>query len=37
MTGPVPLPPSIDAGDPLYVELDEGTPVRGGDGTSCID
>jgi hypothetical protein len=27
----------LAAGDPLYVELDEGTPVRGGDGTSCID
>lgn len=27
----------LQAGDPLYVELDDGTPVRGGDGTSCID
>lgn len=27
----------LDAGDPLYVALDEGIPVRGGDGTSCID
>lgn len=27
----------LQAGDPLYVALDDGTPVRGGDGTSCID
>lgn len=27
----------LQAGDPMYVELDDGTPVRGGDGTSCID
>lgn len=27
----------LQAGDPLYVELDDGTAVRGGDGTSCID
>ena len=27
----------LEAGDPLYVDLDDETPVRGGDGTSCID
>jgi hypothetical protein len=27
----------LDAGDPLYVQLDAGTSVRGGDGWSCID
>jgi hypothetical protein len=27
----------LDAGDPLYVPLDAGTSVRGGDGWSCID
>jgi hypothetical protein len=28
---------ALDAGDPRYVALDEGTPVRGSDGASCID
>lgn len=27
----------LEAGDPLYVPFDEGTPVRGGEGQSCID
>jgi energy-coupling factor transporter ATP-binding protein EcfA2 len=27
----------LRAGDPAYVELDHGTPVRGGHGLSCID
>lgn len=29
--------PPLRPDDPLYVALDEGTPVRGGDGRSCID
>ncbi len=31
-----PLQP-LDPGDPRYVDLDEGVPVRGSDGASCID
>ena len=27
----------LEPGDPLYVPLDEGQPVRGSDGRSCID
>ncbi len=27
----------LDAGDPRYVKLDEGAPVRGSDGWSCIE
>jgi hypothetical protein len=27
----------LEPGDPLYVPFDEGTPVRGGEGQSCID
>src|SRR5207249_1131519 len=27
----------LDPGDPLYVPFDEGTPVRGGAGQSCIE
>src|SRR6266705_1965315 len=27
----------LEPGDPLYVPFDEGTPVRGGEGQSCIE
>jgi hypothetical protein len=27
----------LDPGDPRYIDLDEGEPVRGSDGASCID